>query len=91
MSENYWNVVLARKSDGAEEIAGRGGEELRARQGKHWAWGVAALDIYVPQSQVASRRVGVIQAEYSLSRRRISFGAAWEPIRPRDSARWIWI
>src|SRR5712692_7502323 len=64
---NYWSVILARES----LVVQRKSLEEAQRSYDHdkKALGLGALpplDIYRSESQVASRRVGVIQAEYAL-------------------------
>ncbi len=64
---NYWNVILARES----LVVQRKSLEKAQKSYDHdkKALGLGALpplDIYRSESQVASRRVGVIQAEYAL-------------------------
>jgi outer membrane protein TolC len=64
---NYWNVVLARESLTVQRKSFE--EAQKSYEHDKKALGLGALpplDIYRSESQVASRRVGVIQAEYAL-------------------------
>jgi outer membrane protein TolC len=64
---NYWNVVLARENLAVQRKSLEGAEKSYAHDKKALSLGaLPPLDIYRSESQVASRRVGVIQAEYSL-------------------------
>jgi outer membrane protein len=64
---NYWNVVFARESLTVQRKSLE--EAQKSYDHDKRALGLGALpplDIYRSESQVASRRVGVIQAEYAL-------------------------
>jgi outer membrane protein TolC len=64
---NYWNVVLARENLVVQRKSLEEAEKSYDRDKKALSLGaLPPLDIYRSQSQVATRRVGVIQAEYSL-------------------------
>jgi len=64
---NYWNVVLARENLTVQKKSLEEAEKSYGRDKKALSLGaLPPLDIYRSQSQVATRRVGVIQAEYSL-------------------------
>ena len=64
---NYWNVVLARENLNVQKKSLEEAEKSYEHDKKALSLGaLPPLDIYRSQSQVASRRVGVIQAEYSL-------------------------
>jgi len=64
---NYWNVVLARENLTVQKKSLEEAEKSYEHDKKALGLGaLPPLDIYRSQSQVASRRVGVIQAEYSL-------------------------
>ncbi|HLZ52472.1 MAG TPA: TolC family protein [Candidatus Acidoferrum sp.] len=64
---NYWNVVLARENLVVQKKSLEEAEKSYDRDKKALSLGaLPPLDIYRSQSQVATRRVGVIQAEYSL-------------------------
>jgi outer membrane protein len=64
---NYWNVVLARENLTVQKKSLDEAEKSYEHDKKALGLGaLPPLDIYRSQSQVASRRVGVIQAEYSL-------------------------
>jgi len=64
---NYWNVVLARENLTVQKKSLEEAEKSYERDKKALSLGaLPPLDIYRSQSQVATRRVGVIQAEYSL-------------------------
>ena len=64
---NYWNVVLARENLIVQKKSLDEAEKSYEHDKKALGLGaLPPLDIYRSQSQVASRRVGVIQAEYSL-------------------------
>ncbi|MBI3477539.1 MAG: TolC family protein [Acidobacteria bacterium] len=81
----YWNVVLAR---GSVEIAKKSQDAADAsykRAKRELELGaLAPLDIYRSESQVATRRVQVIQAEYDLKRTedalRFTLGASVDPL-----------
>jgi len=64
---NYWGVVLARENLTVQKKSLEEAEKSYERDKKALSLGaLPPLDIYRSQSQVATRRVGVIQAEYSL-------------------------
>src|SRR6266850_2520542 len=64
---NYWNVVLARESLTVQRKSLEEAEKSYDHDKKALGLGaLPPLDIYRSESQVASRRVGVIQAEYAL-------------------------
>src|ERR1700731_1782422 len=64
---NYWNVVLARESLVVQRKSLEEAQKSYDHDKKALGLGaLPPLDIYRSESQVASRRVGVIQAEYSL-------------------------
>jgi outer membrane protein len=64
---DYWNVVLARENLTVQKKSLDEAEKSYEHDKKALGLGaLPPLDIYRSQSQVASRRVGVIQAEYSL-------------------------
>src|SRR5206468_8278140 len=64
---NYWNVVLARENLAVQRKSLEGAQRSYDHDKKALSLGaLPPLDIYRSESQVASRRVGVIQAEYSL-------------------------
>lgn len=64
---NYWNVVLARENLNVQKKSLEEAEKSYEHDKKALSLGaLPPLDIYRSQSQVATRRVGVIQAEYSL-------------------------
>jgi outer membrane protein len=64
---SYWNVVLARENLTVQKKSLEEAEKSYERDKKALSLGaLPPLDIYRSQSQVATRRVGVIQAEYSL-------------------------
>jgi len=89
---NYWNVVLARENLAVQRKSLDGAQKSYDRDKKALSLGaLPPLDIYRSESQVASRRVGVIQAEYSLKQAedqfRRSIGADLDPaIRAFDLA-----
>src|SRR5437588_4691087 len=65
--ENYWNVILARESLVVQRKSFEEAQKSYDHDKKALSLGaLPPLDIYRSESQVASRRVGVIQAEYSL-------------------------
>ena len=65
--ENYWNVVLARESLTVQRKSLEEAQKSYDHDKKALSLGaLPPLDIYRSESQVASRRVGVIQAEYAL-------------------------
>jgi len=64
---NYWNVVLARESLTVQRKSLEEAQKSYDHDKKALGLGaLPPLDIYRSESQVASRRVGVIQAEYAL-------------------------
>jgi outer membrane protein len=64
---DYWNVVLARENLSVQQKSLDEAQKSYEHDKKALSLGaLPPLDIYRSQSQVASRRVGVIQAEYSL-------------------------
>jgi outer membrane protein len=64
---NYWNVVLARESLVVQRKSFEEAQKSYDHDKKALSLGaLPPLDIYRSESQVASRRVGVIQAEYAL-------------------------
>jgi outer membrane protein len=66
---DYWNVVLARENLTVQQKSLDEAQKSYDRDKKALSLGaLPPLDIYRSESQVASRRVGVIQAEYALKR-----------------------
>src|ERR1700674_2121358 len=64
---NYWNVILARESLVVQRKSLEEAQKSYDHDKKALGLGaLPPLDIYRSESQVASRRVGVIQAEYAL-------------------------
>jgi outer membrane protein len=64
---NYWSVVLARESLVVQRKSLEEAQKSYDHDKKALSLGaLPPLDIYRSESQVASRRVGVIQAEYAL-------------------------
>jgi outer membrane protein len=64
---NYWNVVFARESLTVQRKSLEEAQKSYDHDKKALGLGaLPPLDIYRSESQVASRRVGVIQAEYAL-------------------------
>jgi outer membrane protein TolC len=64
---NYWNVVLARESLTVQRKSYEEAQKSYDHDKKALSLGaLPPLDIYRSEAQVASRRVGVIQAEYAL-------------------------
>src|SRR5882762_7118110 len=64
---DYWNVVLARENLAVQRKSLEGAQKSYDHDKKALSLGaLPPLDIYRSESQVASRRVGLIQAEYSL-------------------------
>lgn len=64
---DYWNVVLARENLDVQRKSLEEAQRSYDHDKKALSLGaLPPLDIYRSESQVASRRVGVIQAEYSL-------------------------
>jgi outer membrane protein len=63
----YWNVILQRENLGVQRKSFDEAQKSYDHDKKALSLGaLPPLDIYRSESQVASRRVGVIQAEYSL-------------------------
>src|SRR5205823_3632457 len=87
---DYWGVVLARENLTVQKKSLEEAEKSYEHDKKALGLGaLPPLDIYRSQSQVASRRVGVIQAEYSLKQAEDQFrrgvGADLDPaIRALD-------
>jgi len=66
---DYWNVILARESLTVQRKSLDEAQQSYDHDKKALSLGaLPPLDIYRSESQVASRRVSVIQAEYSLKR-----------------------
>ncbi len=64
---NYWNVVLARENLSVQQKSLDEAQKSYEHDKKALSLGaLPPLDIYRSESQVASRRVGLIQAEYAL-------------------------
>ena len=64
---SYWNVVLARENLSVQQKSLEEAQKSYDHDKKALSLGaLPPLDIYRSQSQVAARRVGVIQAEYSV-------------------------
>src|SRR6266581_1829403 len=64
---NYWNVILAREALVVQRKSLEEAQKSYDHDKKALGLGaLPPLDIYRSESQVASRRVGVIQAEYAL-------------------------
>jgi outer membrane protein len=64
---DYWNVVLARENLSVQQKSLDEAQKSYDHDKKALSLGaLPPLDIYRSESQVASRRVGLIQAEYSL-------------------------
>ncbi|HYL83034.1 MAG TPA: TolC family protein [Candidatus Angelobacter sp.] len=64
---DYWNVVLARENLAVQRKSLDEAQKSYEHDKKALSLGaLPPLDIYRSESQVASRRVGVIQSEYSL-------------------------
>lgn len=86
----YWNVVLARENLGVQRKSLDEAQKSYDHDKKALSLGaLPPLDIYRSESQVASRRVGVIQAEYALKQAEDTFrrvvGADLDPaIRALD-------
>src|SRR5436309_737972 len=81
---NYWSVVLARESLVVQRKSLEEAQKSYDHDKRALSLGaLPPLDIYRSESQVASRRVGVIQAEYSLKQAedqfRRSIGADLDP------------
>ena len=87
---DYWNVVLARENLNVQQKSLEEAQKSYDHDKKALSLGaLPPLDIYRSESQVASRRVGVIHAEYSLKRAsdqfRTDIGADLDPaIRSLD-------
>lgn len=86
----YWNVILARENLAVQRKSLDEAQKSYDHDKKALSLGaLPPLDIYRSESQVASRRVAVIQAEYALKQAEDSFrrvvGADLDPaIRPLD-------
>src|SRR5579859_5240420 len=86
----YWNVVLSRENLGVQQKSLEEAQKSYEHDKKALSLGaLPPLDIYRSESQVASRRVGVIQAEYALKQAEDQFrhvvGADLDPsIRALD-------
>src|SRR5277367_3574523 len=81
---NYWNVVLARENLSVQQKSLDEAQKSYEHDKKALSLGaLPPLDIYRSESQVASRRVGVIQAEYAVKQAedqfRQSIGADIDP------------
>lgn len=64
---NYWNVVLAKENLSVQQKSLDEAQKSYDHDKKALSLGaLPPLDIYRSESQVASRRVGVIQAEYAV-------------------------
>jgi outer membrane protein len=71
---NYWFVILARENLAVQRKSLDEAEKSYDHDKKALSLGaLPPLDIYRSESQVASRRVGVIQAEYSLKQAQDQF------------------
>jgi outer membrane protein len=71
---NYWFVILARENLAVQRKSLEEAERSYEHDKKALSLGaLPPLDIYRSESQVASRRVGVIQAEYSLKQAQDQF------------------
>ena len=87
---NYWSAVLARENLEVQQKSLEEAQKSYDHDKKALSLGaLPPLDIYRSESQVASRRVGVIQAEYSLKQAaavfRRAIGADLDPaIRALD-------
>src|SRR5579859_5626019 len=87
---DYWNVVLARENLSVQQKSLEEAQKSYEHDKKALSLGaLPPLDIYRSGSQVASRRVGVIQAEYALKQAEDQFrhvvGADLDPsIRALD-------
>jgi outer membrane protein len=87
---DYWNVVLSRENLAVQKKSEEEAEKSYEHDKKALSLGaLPPLDIYRSESQVASRRVGVIQAEYALKQAEDQFrhdiGADLDPaIRALD-------
>src|SRR2546422_142380 len=87
---DYWSVVLARENLSVQQKSLDEAQKSYDHDKKALSLGaLPPLDIYRSESQVASRRVGLIQAEYSLKlaadQFRRDIGADLDPtVRPRD-------
>ena len=81
---DYWNVVLARESLTVQRKSLEEAQKSYDHDKKALGLGaLPPLDIYRSEAQVASRRVGVIQAEYALKQAenqfRLVIGADLDP------------
>lgn len=81
---NYWNVVLARENLSVQQKSLEEAQKSYDHDKKALSLGaLPPLDIYRSESQVASRRVGVIQGEYAVKQAEEQFrrgiGADIEP------------
>jgi outer membrane protein TolC len=87
---DYWNVVLARENLAVQRKSFEEAQQSYEHDKKALSLGaLPPLDIYRSESQVASRRVGVIHAEYALKQAadqfRMDIGADLDPaIRALD-------
>ena len=87
---DYWSVVLARENLSVQQKSLDEAQKSYDHDKKALSLGaLPPLDIYRSESQVASRRVGLIQAEYSLKlaadQFRRDIGADLDPtVRPLD-------
>ena len=71
---NYWSVVLARENLNVQRKSLDEAQKSYDHDKKALSLGaLPPLDIYRSESQVASRRVGVIQAEYALKQTEDTF------------------
>src|SRR5260370_37368869 len=90
---DYWSVVLARENLSVQQKSLDEAQKSYDHDKKALSLGaLPPLDIYRSESQVASRRVGLIQAEYSLKQAAHQFrrdiGADLDPtVRPLDLQR----
>ncbi len=88
--QDYWNVILARENLNVQRKSLDEAQKSYEHDKKALSLGaLPPLDIYRSEAQVASQRVGVIQAEYSLMQSadvlRRDFGADLDPnIRALD-------
>ncbi len=90
--ENYWNVVQARENLVVQRESFDEAQKSYDHDKKSLELGaLPPLDIYRSESQVASRRVSVIQAEYGLKQAEDQFrqviGADVDPEYPRLRSR----
>ena len=82
---DYWNVILARENLDVQQKSLDEAQKSYEHDKKALSLGaLPPLDIYRSESQVASRRVGVIQAEYALKQNadvfRQDIGADLDPV-----------